>query len=288
MHALRFIWLKKGGKYVAFDLHRQFLPPDHPDREGKKNFTKGLVVHEVNEIPTFSGEDVLAQLKALKPKGEGKGKGKGKGKTMGEGEGEGQALGKGKGKGKGKRFEGYGEAHNWTHITPFAKLPYFKDLKLPYNIDVMHTEKNVAEFLFCTILNIADKTNDNVKARADQQRICDRPRLNMKPPTGGRRNWFKPDADFVLKQPEKKEVLIWLKAHGRQAVLDAVITPSISYTQFRATDPSLSQRTSTTITSAQSHSLLAERHSVSICPLIYIAHFIFRIEMFYEFHHVIS
>ena len=33
----------------------------------------------------------------------------------------------------------------------------------------------------------------------------------MKPPTGGRKNWFKPDADFVLKPPEKKEVLIWLK-----------------------------------------------------------------------------
>ena len=46
----------------------------------------------------------------------------------------------------------------------------------------MHTEKNVAESLFHTILNIPDKTKDNVKARADQQRICDRPRLNMKLP----------------------------------------------------------------------------------------------------------
>ena len=81
MQALRFIWVKKGGKYVAFDQHRQFLPPDHPDREDKKNFTKGKVVHEVNEIPTFSGADVLAQLKALKPVGEGKGKGKATGET---------------------------------------------------------------------------------------------------------------------------------------------------------------------------------------------------------------
>ena len=183
MQALRMIWLSKGGKYVAFDLHRQFLPPDHPDREDKKNFTKGRVVHEVTEIPTFSGADVLAQLKALKPKVKGKGKAKAKG------------------------FEGYGETHNWTHITPFSQLPYFKDLKLPYNIDVMHTEKNVAESLFHTILNIPDKTKDNVKARADQQRICDRSRLNMKPPTGGRKNWFKPDADFVLKPPEKRKYL---------------------------------------------------------------------------------
>ena len=61
-------------------------------REDKKNFTKGKVVHEVNEIPTFSGADVLAQLKALKPAGEGKGKGKGKA----TGEDEGQGKGKGK------------------------------------------------------------------------------------------------------------------------------------------------------------------------------------------------
>ena len=84
---------------------------------------------------------MLAQLKSLKPAGEGKGKCKGKAKGEDEGEG------KGKGKGK-KCFEGYGETHNWTHITPFTQLPYFKDLKLPYNIDVMHTKKNVAESLF--------------------------------------------------------------------------------------------------------------------------------------------
>ena len=76
------------------------------------------------------------------------------------------------------------------------------------------------------------------------------------------------------------------REHHRGAVLDAVITPSISYTQLQATDPSLSQRTSTPMTSAQSHSYFVERNSVSIFPLIFIAHFIFRIEMFCEFHHV--
>jgi hypothetical protein len=42
--ALRFIWLKRGGKYLSFDKHRQFLPPDHPFRLDIKNFTKGVVV----------------------------------------------------------------------------------------------------------------------------------------------------------------------------------------------------------------------------------------------------
>jgi len=65
------------------------------------------------------------------------------------------------------------------------------------------------------------------------------------------------------------------KEHGREAVLDAVITPSISYTQLRRIDPSLSQRTSQPVSSSQS--LFQEQQAVSIFPLIFIAHFIFRI-----------
>jgi hypothetical protein len=42
--ALRFIWLKKGGKYLSFNKHRQFLPPDHPFHLDIKNFTKDVVL----------------------------------------------------------------------------------------------------------------------------------------------------------------------------------------------------------------------------------------------------
>ena len=67
------------------------------------------------------------------------------------------------------------------------------------------------------------------------------------------------------------------KEHRREVVLDVVITPTISYTQLHRIDPSLSQRTSTPMTSAQSQSLFQERQFVSIFPLIFIAHFIFSI-----------
>jgi hypothetical protein len=40
---------------------------------------------------------------------------------------------------------GYGETHQWTHIPCLWKLPYFEDLELPHNIDVMHTEKNISD-----------------------------------------------------------------------------------------------------------------------------------------------
>ena len=54
-------------------------------------------------------------------------------------------------------------------------LPYYDDLLLPHNIDVMHTEKNVAEELWTTIMDIPDKSKDNVKARVGLAALCDRP-----------------------------------------------------------------------------------------------------------------
>jgi hypothetical protein len=107
------------------------------------------------------------------------------------------------------RFLGYGVEHMWTHKSPLMMLPYYKDLLLPHNIDVMHTEKNVAEALWATIMDIPDKTKDNVKARVDLATICDRPKLHMQPRSG--KKWTRPKADYRLKQEEKREVFEWTK-----------------------------------------------------------------------------
>ena len=58
-------------------------------------------------------------------------------------------------------FVGYGVEHMWTHKSGLERLPYFDDLLLPHNIDVMHTEKNVAEALWATLMDIPDKTKDH-------------------------------------------------------------------------------------------------------------------------------
>ena len=81
--------------------------------------------------------------------------------------------------GSAHQFEGYGVTHNWTHVAALTKLEYYKDLELPHNIDMMHTEKNVGESLFHTVLNIPGKSKDNVKARVDVQKLCDRKKLHM-------------------------------------------------------------------------------------------------------------
>ena len=66
-----------------------------------------------------------------------------------------------------------------------TRLPYFDDLLLPHSIDVMHTEKNIAEALWATLMD-TDKAKDNPKARVDLATLCDMPNLEMRPPAIGK------------------------------------------------------------------------------------------------------
>jgi hypothetical protein len=79
---------------------------------------------------------------------------------------------------EGGGFVGYGEEHMWTHKSMLTRLPYYDNLLLPHNIDVMHTEKNVVEALWGTIME-TKKSKDNPKARVDLATLCDRPKQEM-------------------------------------------------------------------------------------------------------------
>jgi hypothetical protein len=107
-------------------------------------------------------------------------------------------------------FVGYGEQHMWTHKSGLTWLSYYDDLLLPHNIDVMYTEKNIVKALCATIMDIPDKSKDNVKARVDLSVLCDRSNQELKPPSGGK-TWRRPKADFVLSRAQRKEVLQWIK-----------------------------------------------------------------------------
>ena len=170
---MTFVWLKKGGKYSCFDKHRPYLKPGHRFKRDKMKFLKDVVVDAHVPIPTMDGTATKAQLEALVRNADGIG------------------------------FLGYGDTHQWTHIPCFWKLPYFKDLLLPHNIDVMHTEKNIAEALWHTLMDL-EKSKDNVKARADQQLLCDRPDMNMDPPGTVKTRWSKPKARFTPNKGPKE------------------------------------------------------------------------------------
>jgi hypothetical protein len=158
---LEFIWLKKGGKFSSFDKHRQFLPLDHAFREDTKNFTKGVTVTDP-EPQKMTSAQVHAQIDALVVNRKKDNPKKGK---------------RNKHNPKKDCFVGYGVEHMWTHKSRLERLPYFDDLLLPHNIDVMHTEKNIAEALWATLMDIPDKTKDNPKVRVDLTTLCDRPKL---------------------------------------------------------------------------------------------------------------
>ena len=76
--------------------------------------------------------------------------------------------------------DGYGVAHNWHKKGTFWELPYWKDLLLSHNLDVMHIEKNFFDNIMNTILNVPGKTKDNKKSRMDLPDICSRSELHIK------------------------------------------------------------------------------------------------------------
>ena len=59
-------------------------------------------------------------------------------------------------------------------------------------------------------MDISDKTKDNIKARVDPTTLCDRQKLEMRPPGSGKA-WRKPKADFILTRPQRREVLEWFQ-----------------------------------------------------------------------------
>ncbi|XP_066333443.1 uncharacterized protein [Miscanthus floridulus] len=61
-----------------------------------------------------------------------------------------------------------------------------------------------------TLMDIKEKSKDNVKARLDVEKMCDRPKLVMKTPAPGKR-WKRDSDDYILKRGNRKEVLQWIK-----------------------------------------------------------------------------
>ena len=164
--------LANGGKICYFDCHRRFLARKHAFREQRNAFRKDTVVRK-GPPKRLSGPEIADMLSKLVPTADG--------------------------------FEGFGEEHNWTHICGLWELPYAKALILMHNIDVMHQERNVAESIISTCMDMTDRTKDNLKARRDLAQICKRPTLELTEAGG------KPRAPFCLKPKDKKEVLRWMK-----------------------------------------------------------------------------
>jgi hypothetical protein len=83
--------------------------------------------------------------------------------------------------------------------TIFFELPYWKDLLLRHNLDVMHIEKNVTDNVLGTLLATDGKNKDTYNARLDCVHLGIKKRLQ--PKSAGDRP---PAGAFNLKNDEKK------------------------------------------------------------------------------------
>ncbi|GLT26241.1 hypothetical protein SLA2020_013230 [Shorea laevis] len=109
--------LQYGRKTSFFDCHYQFLPPRHPFRKDKKNFYLNRVEKSPSP-PRLDGtlmEERVNQLPDIVF---------------------GQPLRK-------HSIAGFGVFHNWVKRSIFWELPYWKDLLIRHNLDVMHWGEQV-------------------------------------------------------------------------------------------------------------------------------------------------
>ncbi|XP_033139196.1 uncharacterized protein LOC117130448 [Brassica rapa] len=150
MEDCKAFYLTNGRKTCWFDCHRRFLPRNHPLRKNKKDFLKGK--HALN------GEQVYSELlNGVNPP---------KASMCG-------------GNGHDKKKPGYGKRHNWHKESIFWELPYWRDLILRHNLDVMHIEKNFFDNIMNTLMNVKGKSKDTIKSRLDIALFCDREHLHV-------------------------------------------------------------------------------------------------------------
>ncbi|XP_057775267.1 uncharacterized protein LOC130994246 [Salvia miltiorrhiza] len=163
------------------DNHRKFLPANHAFRRNKKAFRRNKTI-TVGPPVARSGEDIFNQIQAL---------------------------------GLIKVTEDYDDTNKnasnrsgtgWKKMRIFWDLPYWKDLLIRYNLDVMHIEKNVFDNVFNIVLNVLGKTKDTIKSREELNLYCTRPELNRNESSGKY-----PKASYTLDKNEKKVLCEWVK-----------------------------------------------------------------------------
>ncbi|XP_019237604.1 PREDICTED: uncharacterized protein LOC109217792 [Nicotiana attenuata] len=169
--------LKHGGKNTWFDCHRRFLPMNHEFRRNTSAFMKNRTNFE--EPPAcLCSEEIWNRVWDMPKVTES----------------------------PPSKIPGYGVTHNWTNRSIFWELPYWKHNLLRHNLDIMHIEKNFFDNLFNTIMDVTNKTKDNLKARMDLKEYCRRIELYL---TYFNNKIQKPKASYTFILDERREICSW-------------------------------------------------------------------------------
>jgi hypothetical protein len=166
---------------IGYVGHRRFLPTNHRFRRSKD--FNGLV--EKREKPRkFTNSEVLEKLEKVKD------------------------FKPGKYPGNKKRKRTQKDEPNWSQKVSLYELPYWSNLKLAYNIDVMHVEKNICDNILGTLLEMEGKNKDTANARIDLQNLGIREDLHLKP--DGKGGMEKKKAEYNLTKENKKRFCEYL------------------------------------------------------------------------------
>ncbi|XP_012832641.1 PREDICTED: uncharacterized protein LOC105953517 [Erythranthe guttata] len=138
---------------IGYIGHRRYLPRNHPYRRSLK--FNGRAEHRSKPVELTNAE-ILIQLEQV----------------------ENVVLGKQPTDKKRKRPS---QHLCWIKRSILFELPYWSNLKLRHNLDVMHIEKNICDNVMGTILDIDGKTKDTEKARLDLEDMGVRSELHLKP-----------------------------------------------------------------------------------------------------------
>ena len=98
----------------------------------------------------------------------------------------------------------------WKKKSIFFKLKYWMYLLIRHQLDVMHTEKNICESIYETLLNILGKTKDGIKSMWDLKvlKISQKLALDVKK----NNRTFLPPTCYTLTKEEKKRFCEALKS----------------------------------------------------------------------------
>ncbi|CAA7048867.1 unnamed protein product [Microthlaspi erraticum] len=192
------MWLKFSRKHV-YMCHRKGLPPSHSYRGQKARFDgkaehgrKGRILtgHEISQnLRNFKNDFGNLKQSASKRK-------KPVYTRLGSDSDDSESEGE-----EDEEIEiDKEELSRWKKRFIFFKLPYWEELPVRHNLDVMHIERNVAASIVSTVLHCG-KSKDGIQARKDLEDLGIRKDLH--PCTQGKRTYL-PAAPWSLSKTEKK------------------------------------------------------------------------------------
>ncbi|WVZ83931.1 LOW QUALITY PROTEIN: hypothetical protein U9M48_031025 [Paspalum notatum var. saurae] len=96
----------------------------------------------------------------------------------------------------------------WKRKSCLWDLPYWASLKLQHNLDVMHIEKNICDYIFGTFHGIVGKSKDTVNARKDLEDMGIRKHLHLKRDGN---SYCVPPAPYAINKTQKIAFLEFLR-----------------------------------------------------------------------------